>query len=481
MDMNKIKEYIDKILVFVKNHKKLSIVIFVIVLSMFSGNSDDNNTSSTNSNNKNVVQNDEFNLSLGELKLGNTPEEVKIILGTNFKEATGYKRITYKYNDIDVIFRNNVVQELSSHTNNIQTEKGIKQGTSLQQVISTYGKECSVNIDDELTLYEYLFQSQEGRNAVIRFATRNNFVDYINLKIIDDSEKDKILSNVQTVDYEKPHAIAKKILLSYYDNIIERKWRNSYYNYFNDDLKNSINFNDWSNQFYGIVDIKLSDINVESESPNSVTFNYKLTAITKSDLTNEVDAHATITNGDKGWKITDITNETLAPPKKSPKDRDSVESGTSNNNVSPNNLKSIGLTLDQFVSRYNDAIAGRTWNGMGTISNVQFGANNEAEVKLTENIAITFVKASSDSNELGGIVLAAEHFTNGMSRGEDMTLEEVMRAMISGIAPDVNTTAFVNDLMLILIQGGTKQLGGKTLICKPDEEGDFCIVVLKQK
>ena len=156
-------------------------------------------------------------------------------------------------------------------------------------------------------------------------------------------------------------------------------------------------------------------------------------------------------------------------------------SNTKNNqSYSSANVKSLNLTLDQFVSRYNDAIAGRTWNGMATISNVQFGANNEAEVKLTENIAITFVKASSDSNELGGIVLAAEHFTNGMSRGEDMTLEEVMRAMISGIAPDVNATAFVNDLTLILIQGGTKQLGDKTLIFKPDGEGGFFIVVLKQ-
>ena len=223
-----------------------------------------------------------------------------------------------------------------------------------------------------MIFYEYLFQSSKGRNAVMRFATKNNLVDYINLRIVDDTEKDKILSNIQTVDYERPRAIAQKILISYYDNAKERELRKSY-NYFTDDVKNSMDFMKWTDQFDDVVNIKLYDINVASESSNSITLNYKVTATTSTGLTTDIDAHATIINGDKGWKITDITNENLHPSKNYP--------GNNRSASSSNNLKSMGLTLDQFVNRYNDALNGHTWNGIGTISNVQFGASDETGVK----------------------------------------------------------------------------------------------------
>ena len=490
MDMEKIKDFFDNIYArlvpFVKKHPIISLFIALTLWSMiFSTDETKNDDDTKNPNsqeistvsdeNKKVESKNEIerqtgelkalDLSIGKLTIDDPENLVYDVLGQpQSKKTDDNGHVRLKYELLDVVIWQNKISAFVSQDSNLNTPRGIHKGSNLHQILDEYGTNYITSNYENTTLYEYKITSKDGNPCYLRFAIRDadNLVDYISIRY------------EETKTNEKPSESAEKVLIAFHENITNKNLRQAF-NYFSSDFQSSLNFNNWANGFDTTVSSTVSNINVESESADSVTLSYLLTAVDNPGGTNKFNGQVTIIKESDGWKIDNVTNKNINPS------TSSYNSNTKNNqSYSSANVKSLNLTVDQFVSRYNDAIAGRTWNGMATISNVQFGANNEAEVKLTENIAITFVKASSDSNELGGIVLAAEHFTNGMSRGEDMTLEEVMRAMISGIAPDVNATAFVNDLTLILIQGGTKQLGDKTLIFKPDGEGGFFIVVLKQ-
>ncbi len=144
-----------------------------------------------------LSHNDEFNLSLGELKLGDSVEVVQKIFGREEKVApaeTPNHRHS-KYKSVVVTFAGNSVVGIVSNGNELQTERGLREGTPLDEVIAAYGRCGAVYEYDGLTLYEYPYVSAGGNLAVMRFAVKDNAVEYISLRLANE-EREHILADV---------------------------------------------------------------------------------------------------------------------------------------------------------------------------------------------------------------------------------------------------------------------------------------------
>ena len=106
---------------------------------------------------KNLPHDDEFNLSLGELKLGDSVETMREIFGREDR-VTPSKTPTHRhceYKNIVVTFEGDSIAALVSYSAEIETERGLHEGSTLDEVIAAYGRRAAVYQFDELTLYEY--------------------------------------------------------------------------------------------------------------------------------------------------------------------------------------------------------------------------------------------------------------------------------------------------------------------------------------
>ena len=62
-------------------------------------------------------------------------------------------------------------------------------------MIAAYGRRGAVYEDNGLTLYEYPYVSAGGNLAVMRFAVKDNAVEYISLRLANE-EREHILADV---------------------------------------------------------------------------------------------------------------------------------------------------------------------------------------------------------------------------------------------------------------------------------------------
>ena len=146
--------------------------------------------------NENVVRVADFDVMIGNLKLGHTIDVVNSLYpDNNFTEKSNSDgSILRKYDEINITFKDGVVQGIVTHTNIPSTEKNIRKGSSIEEVFSAYGDVCSVSQYNGLTLMEYPYTSQKNQTAVLRFAMNGNIVDYISLRIIPENEKQNLLA-----------------------------------------------------------------------------------------------------------------------------------------------------------------------------------------------------------------------------------------------------------------------------------------------
>lgn len=149
--------------------------------------------------------------NLGGLGIGSSLDQMHQKLGKekNIRPSEKIEGVTYyEYEDIVVGIKDDRVVRVATYTDKPQTEKGIRQGDSLEKVLSTYGRTCSVtkHIDSHASLpvYEYPseFQSAGSREGlgeyeVLRFAVnKDNVVEYISLRHARSDEEIKSIFNL---------------------------------------------------------------------------------------------------------------------------------------------------------------------------------------------------------------------------------------------------------------------------------------------
>ena len=138
-----------------------------------------------------------ISLSLGGLGLGGNVNDIHNVFGGE-KEIRPSQTMPgssfYEYNDVVITVNGGTVTGIASYTNAVQTEKGIRQGDPLSKVFSAYGNVCALTDYEDEMLYEYPFELGGGKFVIMRFAVKNNAVDYISLRTVDSNEFKKLYS-----------------------------------------------------------------------------------------------------------------------------------------------------------------------------------------------------------------------------------------------------------------------------------------------
>ena len=91
----------------------------------------------------------------------------------------------YTYDGMTVGVKDGEVTTLVSDGANVQTKRGIHQGSMLADIMQEYGTNYTKQEFDGLVLYEYEFTAVGGEKGILRFAVnpQNNQVDYISARL----------------------------------------------------------------------------------------------------------------------------------------------------------------------------------------------------------------------------------------------------------------------------------------------------------
>ncbi len=80
---------------------------------------------------------------------------------------------------MEVVITKGIVTGFVSKTNNVATKRGIRQGSTLRDVLDNYGDSSMKFSYDESVLYEYRFASLDNKSCLLRIAIKNDRVEYI--------------------------------------------------------------------------------------------------------------------------------------------------------------------------------------------------------------------------------------------------------------------------------------------------------------
>lgn len=133
-------------------------------------------------------------LSLCGVCIGDSKEKMSLTLGPE-RGTTGRKDKNYQwyhYGDLSVViidgvvtgFKSNAYTRSNVKTSNAVTNRGIRMGSSLQEVLEAYGNTYSQSVDEGFTIYDYAIKSVDGRDCLLRFSLKDNRVDHISAGVI---------------------------------------------------------------------------------------------------------------------------------------------------------------------------------------------------------------------------------------------------------------------------------------------------------
>ena len=125
-------------------------------------------------------------LSFGGITIGDSKNEVYTVLGREQKTSTPFdpKFVWHEYPDITVVIHDGAVSGFISNSARFQTKRGIREGSTLQEVKRAYGNEYAFSQYGGEDLYEYKFTAPKGQPCLIRFSIKNGAVDYISARYL---------------------------------------------------------------------------------------------------------------------------------------------------------------------------------------------------------------------------------------------------------------------------------------------------------
>lgn len=201
--------------------------------------------------------------SINGISLEDSWRSVKDKLGTPLSSSDEDIYTRYKYPDLEVVVdRNNIVQAVVSLTSRGAT-KGVAVGDSLSDVIRQYGKDYAQSDYDDLTLYEYSFDTPMGKPALFRFAVNKSDqkVSYMSVRTLSD-------------DVVK----ARNVFLDYHKAISAHNFNAAYSDLSQEMQANSGDVSSFSKGFETTLSSNVSRLHVVSVYPTSITFAYELKA-----------------------------------------------------------------------------------------------------------------------------------------------------------------------------------------------------------
>ena len=153
-------------------------------------------------------------LSLNGVYLGESWDEAKEGLGREVGTSDGKDgSVHHKFTDMEVVVKEDKVTALVSSSADAKTKRGLHQGSSLDDVINAYGDDYQDSEYGSQIHYEYAFKTDDGQDALLRFAVSKNSktVEYISARVIDSKAEG-----------------AKKAFLAYHKAISEHQLQTAY-------------------------------------------------------------------------------------------------------------------------------------------------------------------------------------------------------------------------------------------------------------
>ena len=269
-----------------ENHKNvqalvITLVVILLAVGLYFVVRDDGNKSSAPANSvatqskeeKAAVREMQTDLSLGGLDLGLSLEEMHKVLGqekeSKAMEKAGYRR--YYYDDIWVVVHDGKVSALESNSDKVKTKRGIAQGAQLSEVLAAYGKDYMLSNYDGKKLYEYNFQSQDGRAGILRFAVNEgtDTVDYITVRYAPAAKLSELAPDPSG---------AVTAMQAYHKAISNHKYQDAY-GMMTPDMQNAMGtFENYCNGYQSTLSSTVTDTKVLSTDGNRVRIGYTLRA-----------------------------------------------------------------------------------------------------------------------------------------------------------------------------------------------------------
>lgn len=228
-------------------------------------------------------------LSLGELAIDDSANKVSSQMGKVISESTdsdGGRRLKFK--DAEVVIKHGKISALVSMSPALSTPRGIREGSSVQEVLDKYGTGCLKTAFGEQTLYEYEITSADGTPCLLRFAVNNSTgkVDYISERFVQSEpasvqnkpapKQDDVAAKVDSSDAAE--RAAEQTFINYHKAITNRNYREAYETLSYKQRERMGTPDSYAAGYTNTISSEVSDMRLISSDGDSYTFDYTLTA-----------------------------------------------------------------------------------------------------------------------------------------------------------------------------------------------------------
>lgn len=218
-------------------------------------------------------------LSLGEFTIDDRADKVISKLGkapSRSTDSDGGNRLKYK--DAEIVIKQDKISALVSMSSAWATPRGIREGSSVQDVLDKYGTGCLKTSFGEQTLYEYEITSADGHPCLLRFAVNNSNgkVDYISERFVQNMSEPQ--NDTPTKTDGASELSAEQTFKNYHKAITNRNYREAYETLSYKQRERRGDIDSYVAGYKDTISSEVSDMRLVSSNEDSCTFDYTLTA-----------------------------------------------------------------------------------------------------------------------------------------------------------------------------------------------------------
>ncbi|MFV0635576.1 hypothetical protein [Mitsuokella sp. WILCCON 0060] len=250
-------------------------------------------------------------LSLGGLDLGDDTSAISEVEKSAEKKDPHQEgsMLRHYYDNMEIVEENGKITALVSQDDSVSTKRGLHQGSTLDEVQKAYGTDTFSKSDDGegRTLYEYKFTGLDGRIGLLRFAVKDNKVDYISVRTYEGAQQPAGVKAPNQANASNDTESAKGTLRNFH-SAISSKNLSAAWNLMTPEQQNRMGgYDSFRNGYSTTLSSTVSNISVASSSSDKVVLNYTLTARDRADggkvKVQNFNGTATLVKQDGGWKI----------------------------------------------------------------------------------------------------------------------------------------------------------------------------------
>lgn len=207
-------------------------------------------------------------LSLGGLCIGDDEKKVINRKGIPDSKKNEDEYIRYYYSDMEIVLREGKVHALVSNGANVRTKRGFHEGSSMSEIVASYGKSDMSYEDGNLVIYEYPIKCDMGK-GLLRYAFNksDSRVNYISVRIPDEW----VISKAEINE-------AHDSFIRFHEAITNHRFNEAFSLMSPERQKSDVNASQFAEGYKDTLESKVEEISLVSAEGDEVVFNYVLFA-----------------------------------------------------------------------------------------------------------------------------------------------------------------------------------------------------------